>query len=1292
MEAMNSVEDLLHLSPIQFQEMVMILYKSQGCAVQPVRIPGRHHLYVDITTKDNEKSLAECRIGLQVVDKEEVQSFLSLLKSEKINQGAIITMGDVSEKARREIKKKPIFLYDGNEFLAFWNNLNFTEPAAEGVQPEEKIKKTPLQTRDISQAGTSDINENIQSPIEQPSQKAEKPSGGDQADFLDQVTTDDQTSSRPARSRDDIHRLFESEIGARPFAREAEPPAELTGIYGSESADKIPEAENKAFTERPAAIADQPENQAEFGTTPSQPESAIEEPALPGFPTEEQTISEVPEQIIEQEENKQLPVEKEAPFFILPGKQSQKESGPAYSDNVIDRLFGPQASEKRSQEAEESKPERIPQPPREPDIEDFFANVTQQPVAGGSKSESQPGLSSEDSSNVIHPISEQEPPGNTAAETAGSLRETIEAEETGPKVPEQLSEVPGTVESVTEEFQLPSTEPPEVKAELESEATKNIPEETPSIKKVEVEATFEEPLPPILEELQDSIVDHVEQTPETEVAEVPPPAETQQPEVQDIAEPVARPAPQPAEVQESMPASIEEPLQTEKRMETGQTPETVAEAIKPDISSTELPAPPQVQNFQGSASSTIGLADESAIPEPSSPEEPSPIAPQPPEFEEIATSEVHQTIEAIEPTPLSFVEPSPVEEPPGPPIASETGIERAEETAPSPADAGVLNQESEEEAIAGEMNLNPGNEFVPYDDRPPEARTGGYAPEQNNQESESVPSKNENPPSTPDLETEAEASNAPISKAVEETAQPEEVASQKETSPLTLSETEPLPPPPETLEEAEGGKPPEIPEDVSTEAQTVLIEKQVELPQEPREAEPPVELPEPAIKVLTPTLQTRRTYGGSEPTNPYIRLAIEKLEGESPCIFITGRAGSGKKRLLEHFTKRTKKNAVVLTPTEIGAIDIEGQSIRSFFGFPEGLISENDIQEIADPDRRELFKRVDTIIVNDISRVGAYLMDAMDRFMRINGRETNLPFGGTHVFLFGDLFLSEPGNSEEKNVEPAAENYRSPFFFDAHVFQHLPIEIIELQNDPYHRDLEFLDLLQSIRTNSLDEKQIESLNARVDPGFTPSPDIPVTTLTANEIKVKQINQERLKELPPPECAYIADIEGDFGNEFPTERELILRRGAQVMLLNNDRAKRWAKGTIGKVTSISEFEIKVMIDYEGSPFTVRLERENWQKIRYQLDPSAGTIEKEVIGEFTQYPVCLAWALSVQKSLDCCFDHVIIDFAGEETGFVQMYAALCNCKNLGGVTLKEKMMQNNHPDASKRIIEIARLLGQ
>lgn len=422
--------------------------------------------------------------------------------------------------------------------------------------------------------------------------------------------------------------------------------------------------------------------------------------------------------------------------------------------------------------------------------------------------------------------------------------------------------------------------------------------------------------------------------------------------------------------------------------------------------------------------------------------------------------------------------------------------------------------------------------------------------------------------------------------------------------------------------------------------------------------------------------------------NADFKYALDQLEKKHSNLFITGRAGTGKSTLLQLFRNTTKKKAVVVAPTGIAALNVKGQTIHSFFGFPPRPISKRDIKRRRN---RRLYKNMDVLIIDEISMVRADVLDNIDYFLRVN-REANVPFGGVQVVFFGDLFQLPPVVASDVEQMMFQMHYDSPYFFSAEVFDdRFEIEMLEL-NKVYRQDNKhFLRLLEAIRMNEIDYDILEEINRRVVPKFDP-PAFYIT-LTATNATANRINQQKLAQLDFPERKYQAKITGSFNaNIYPTEAVLRLKIGAQVMFIKNDPEKRFVNGTIGKVTDLKQEKVIIETEGErGQSKTIELETMDWEILRYKSDlTNPNKIQTETIGTFTQFPLKLAWAITIHKSQGKTFDKIAVDLGRGAFEHGQTYVALSRCRTLEGIILKQPLRFND-VKTDERIIDYYRLFS-
>ncbi len=399
--------------------------------------------------------------------------------------------------------------------------------------------------------------------------------------------------------------------------------------------------------------------------------------------------------------------------------------------------------------------------------------------------------------------------------------------------------------------------------------------------------------------------------------------------------------------------------------------------------------------------------------------------------------------------------------------------------------------------------------------------------------------------------------------------------------------------------------------------------------------------------------------------NADFQYALDLLEKEGRSMFITGKAGTGKSTLLQLFRQTTRRKTVVVAPTGIAALNVKGQTIHSFFGFPPRPLNPFEIKKRRD---RKLYQNLETLVIDEISMVRADMLDNIDYFLRINRDKHHLPFGGVQVVFFGDMFQLPPVLASDVETHLVTAQYDSPYFFSARVLQEgFALEMLELRKVYRQENRHFLRLLDDIRLNRIDLEDLETLNSRHIPHFDP-PEFYITLSTRNA-RVDAINRQKLDEIPLPSKGYTARISGEFPTHlYPAEPALSLKLGAQVMFVKNDPQRRFVNGTIGAIEKLESGSITVRVeDRSGQRQYIEVEPVDWDVVRYKLEGTA--IETETIGTFTQFPLRLAWAITIHKSQGQTFDKVIIDLDRGAFEFGQTYVALSRCRTLEGIVLRQ-----------------------
>lgn len=404
--------------------------------------------------------------------------------------------------------------------------------------------------------------------------------------------------------------------------------------------------------------------------------------------------------------------------------------------------------------------------------------------------------------------------------------------------------------------------------------------------------------------------------------------------------------------------------------------------------------------------------------------------------------------------------------------------------------------------------------------------------------------------------------------------------------------------------------------------------------------------------------------------NNELKMAWDFVEKTGCNIFLTGKAGTGKTTFLRKLRERSPKRMVVLAPTGIAAINAGGVTIHSFFQLPLSPFvpgasfggRERKRYQFGKV-KRNIIKTLDLLVIDEISMVRADLLDAVDSVMR-RYRVHNLPFGGVQLLLIGDLQQLAPVVKDDE-WEMMRDYYATPFFFSSKALNSAGYHTIELQRVYRQQDSSFLALLNSIRENRADDGTLAELNRRYIPGFTPPKGSNYIRLTTHNYQAQQINERQLALLDGAACRYRAEIEGTFPeSSFPADETLTLKAGAQVMFIKNDTGKRYYNGMIGEVAFAGRDIIKVVSKDTGE--TIDLEPAEWSNSKYALDAKTKEITETVEGVFRQYPLRLAWAITIHKSQGLTFEHAIID-ASHSFAHGQTYVALSRCKSLEGMVL-------------------------
>ncbi len=390
------------------------------------------------------------------------------------------------------------------------------------------------------------------------------------------------------------------------------------------------------------------------------------------------------------------------------------------------------------------------------------------------------------------------------------------------------------------------------------------------------------------------------------------------------------------------------------------------------------------------------------------------------------------------------------------------------------------------------------------------------------------------------------------------------------------------------------------------------------------------------------------------------------IETTREHIFVTGRAGTGKSTLLNHLSWNTSKQIVICAPTGVAALNVGGQTIHSLFRLPIGVIADQELEQSAP--LRKLLNTIETVVIDEVSMVNADLLDALDRSLRLARQRPHEAFGGVQLVLFGDPFqlAPVPGDADERAY--FADQYRSMWFFDAKVWAEADLRIYELTTIHRQHEDEFKSMLTAVRHGSVTAEIAERLNSV---GARPVPTEGAITLATTNASVNRINAMELAKLPGRVLTAQAEVSGEFGGRaYPAEESLELKLGAQVMFLRNDTgndgAQRWVNGSVGVVTKIAD---TVFVELDGVEHEVQ--PAVWEKYKYAYSSQTRELTKDIVAEFTQVPLRLAWAVTIHKSQGKTYDRALVDLGQRAFAPGQTYVALSRISALSGLHLSRPL---------------------
>ena len=417
------------------------------------------------------------------------------------------------------------------------------------------------------------------------------------------------------------------------------------------------------------------------------------------------------------------------------------------------------------------------------------------------------------------------------------------------------------------------------------------------------------------------------------------------------------------------------------------------------------------------------------------------------------------------------------------------------------------------------------------------------------------------------------------------------------------------------------------------------------------------------------------------------KKVIDLILHSGQNVFVTGKAGTGKSTLLEHVRLMSENKLIVLAPTGISAVNVNGETIHSFFTLKPGFEKEEALRMPLNDKKKDKFRRIKTIAIDEISMVRADLLDAVDTLLR-RARGLNKPFGGVQMAFFGDLYQLPPVVTS-LDREKFFSEYKSPYFFEATVFRgqtdmfsaDFKLQVIELTKIYRQKDLKFIKLLNAVRDKTITAEQLAQLNKRVQPNFIPRDEDKYIHLMTTNASANEINEKKLRELMGEEKIFVANQSGNVArNLYPNDEVVTLKQGAQVMFICNDPERRWVNGTIGKIAEIRDTtneetgeEERIVRVEKTDGKIVEVKQHTWEISKYVF--VGGEFQREKLGTYEQIPIKLAWAITIHKSQGKTFDKAIVDLGRGTFAHGQTYVALSRCSSFEGLVLKKPITHSN-----------------